>query len=110
MPPKKLNTLRVAKTGRVEIVQGTPSGPSQVATATNQTKKKSKTKKKAKRAEVVENDSPEISERESDDTEGDFDIKECESRLYKISGMLLYLKFQLRLTTVLEQGCLGTGI
>ena len=108
MPPKKHNTLRVAKTGRVEIVQGTPSGPSQVAHTPNKTKKKSK--KKPKRAEVVENVSPDISDRESDDTDGDLDIKECESKLTKNSGMLLYMKFQLRLTTALEQGCLDTGI
>jgi hypothetical protein len=58
MPPKKHNTLRVAKTGRVEVVQGTPSGPSQGADTPNKTKNKSKSKKKPKRAAVVEIDSP----------------------------------------------------
>ena len=92
MPPKKHNTLRVAKTGRVEVVQGTPSGPSQGANTPNKTKKKSKAKKKPKRAEVVENDSPDISDQESDDTEGDLDIKECESKIIGYIGMLLYMK------------------
>ena len=92
MPPKKHNTLRVAKTGRIEVVQGTPSGPSQGANTPNKTKKKSKAKKKPKRAEVVENDSPDISDQESDDTEGDLDIKECESKIIRYIGMLLYIK------------------
>ena len=70
MPPKKHNTLRVAKTGRVEVVQGTPSGPSQGANTQNKTKNKNKSKKKPKRAEVVENDSPDFSDQESDYAEG----------------------------------------
>ena len=92
MPPKKHNTLRVAKTGRVEVVQGTSSGPSQGADTPNKTKNKSKSKKKTKRAAVVEIDSPDISDQESDDTEGDLDIKECESKIIRNLGMLLYMK------------------
>jgi hypothetical protein len=90
MPPKKHNTLRVAKTGRVEVVQGTPSGPSQGADTPNKTKNKSKSKKKPKRAAVVEIDSPDISDQESDNTEGDLDIKE--SKIIRNLGMLLYMK------------------
>ena len=95
MPSKKQNKLKVAKSGRVELVkeivtvQDEVGGRSGVAPKEKLTRDKvafkakdRKTlKKRTKKASIAVE--PELVESESDEADDDIDLKECESKISK---------------------------
>ena len=79
MPSKRLNKLRVAKTGRVEVVESVEDQPKEASAKLKTTTTAKKKSAKAKKKVVVE-----IESGSDDADEDEIDLKECEGKLKSI--------------------------